>query len=260
MEEGFSRERGANDPPRRPHHGTVVAWLALFVALGGVASGLPGKNTVGRDDIRSGAVRSSEIHSQAVRSKEIRNATIKRADIAAAAIGEAQLLDGAVTPGKIGTVPAARVDTPQEGPACTSQVISSNASEVVQFSMEAFDTQALHEDPPPECAPVTQSRLTAPIRGVYVVSAGLSWSLDDDGRRQLEILQSDNGDTQMMAVDQVEASSTGATVQALSTIVGLDASDSVEARGTQNSGDSLTLGSGPNTYLSMAWLSPLTAP
>jgi hypothetical protein len=38
--------------PKRPSPGTVIATVALFVALGGVAAALPGRNSVNNGDIK----------------------------------------------------------------------------------------------------------------------------------------------------------------------------------------------------------------
>src|SRR5215212_5878484 len=60
---------------RRPRHTTIVAYLALFVALGGVsyaALKLP-KDSIGAKQIKARAVRSSEV----------KNASLKAIDFAA---------------------------------------------------------------------------------------------------------------------------------------------------------------------------------
>ena len=60
----MSRFRG-----RRPSHSTIAAYLALFIALGGVsyaAATLP-KNSVGPAQIERGAVRSPEVENESLR-------------------------------------------------------------------------------------------------------------------------------------------------------------------------------------------------
>jgi hypothetical protein len=59
---------------RRPHHSTVVAYLALFAALGGTgyaAFRLP-KNSVGAKQIRAGAVRSSKVKDRSLLKRDFR--------------------------------------------------------------------------------------------------------------------------------------------------------------------------------------------
>lgn len=68
---------------RRPSHTTIVAYLALFAALGGTsyaAINLP-RNSVGPKQIKKAAVRSPEIRNNTVTSRDIRNRTIRGRDI-----------------------------------------------------------------------------------------------------------------------------------------------------------------------------------
>lgn len=230
--EGGTRSGGTGPP----HHATVVAWLALFVALGGVASGLPGSNGVGPADIRDEAVRASEV----------KDGTIKEPDLA----------DAAVSPLKIGPTPAARVDTPAQAPGCAAQVIENAASEIVQFSVEAFDTQGLHAATPVDCAAGTQSRLTAPIDGIYLVNAEIGWPSDADGRRSLSLLKTDIGGTVAIGNDDRPPAAGVGTEQGASTMIDLGPGEFVEAQVSQTSGDDLTLGASLDTYLSMVWIGP----
>ena len=60
--------------PRRPRHATVVAYLALFVALGGTgyaAMKLP-KNSVGSKQIKSNAVRSGKVKNRSLLAKDFK--------------------------------------------------------------------------------------------------------------------------------------------------------------------------------------------
>jgi hypothetical protein len=242
---------------RRPSQATIVAWVALFVALGGVASGLPGQNTVNSRDIKPEAVRKSDINQQAVGTTQLRDGGIAETDIAPDAVGTSRLAPGAVTPAKVGTTPAARVYVPQQAAACSDQVIEHNSSEELQFSVELFDTQDLHADPASGCPAGTQSRLTAPIDGIYVVSAGVSWPSDNTAnRRRIEIRRTNDGGPQTMARDSRAAVTGENTTQEVSTILDLDAADSVEARVSQDSGSPLTLSGSLETYLSIAWVAP----
>ena len=55
----------------------VLALVALFVAIGGVAGALPGKNTVNSGDIQRNAVRSSDIKDDKVTGKDVNENTLK---------------------------------------------------------------------------------------------------------------------------------------------------------------------------------------
>jgi hypothetical protein len=89
---------------RRPSHATIVAYLALVLALGGTsyaAINLP-RNSVGPKQIKKQAVRSLEIRNNGVLSRDIRNRTIRGLDIRANTIGRRQIQIA-----KLGTVPQA---------------------------------------------------------------------------------------------------------------------------------------------------------
>lgn len=67
----------------RPSPATVIACLALFVALGGTgyaAIALP-KNSVGPKQLKTGAVRSKDIRNNTIRSVDIRNNNLTTRDI-----------------------------------------------------------------------------------------------------------------------------------------------------------------------------------
>jgi hypothetical protein len=69
---------------RRPSHATVVAYLALFVALGGgtTAVALSGTNTVQSDDLGPGAqVRAPDVADNAVGSRDVINESLTGRDI-----------------------------------------------------------------------------------------------------------------------------------------------------------------------------------
>ena len=53
---------------RRPRHATVVAYLALFVAMGGtaIAASTLGKNTVGPKQLKRNAVTTAKVKKQAI--------------------------------------------------------------------------------------------------------------------------------------------------------------------------------------------------
>jgi hypothetical protein len=76
---------------RRPSPGTVIAVVALFIALGATAGALPGINTVTSDDIVNNAVRARDIGSGQVRSTDLLDDGVRAADIRENAVGESEL-------------------------------------------------------------------------------------------------------------------------------------------------------------------------
>ena len=88
----------------RPSHATVIAYLALFVALGGsaYAVGNLGKNTVGTKQLKKNAVTTAKIKNGAVTGAKIESNAITTAKIADGAVSGAK-----VNVGSLGTVPNA---------------------------------------------------------------------------------------------------------------------------------------------------------
>ena len=66
----------------RPSHGTVVAYLALFVALGGTSYAVS-TGSIGSRAIKNNSVRSKDIRNNQVRSRDVRNRTLLSKDFKA---------------------------------------------------------------------------------------------------------------------------------------------------------------------------------
>jgi hypothetical protein len=87
----------------RPSHGTVVAYLALFVALGGTtyaASQLP-KDSVGTPQLKRHAVTRAKIQPHAVGSGVLADRAVGNANLKNGAVGSSNLKNGAVSGGKL---------------------------------------------------------------------------------------------------------------------------------------------------------------
>jgi hypothetical protein len=67
-------ESNGGGKPRRPSHATVVAYAALFVALGGTAIAA---SQIGSKDIKRDAVKSKQIDAAAVRKNEIKDNAVR---------------------------------------------------------------------------------------------------------------------------------------------------------------------------------------
>jgi len=65
----------------RPSHGTIVAYIALFVALGGTSYGLA-TGSIDSREIRNNTVRSKDIRNNAVRGRDVRTGTLRSSDVA----------------------------------------------------------------------------------------------------------------------------------------------------------------------------------
>ena len=90
---------------RMPSHGTIAAYAAMFIALGGTAYALERGSITSRElargavkssHIKTGKVKRSEIHARAVGPSEIRTDAVRSREIASDAVGESEIEDGAV--------------------------------------------------------------------------------------------------------------------------------------------------------------------
>jgi hypothetical protein len=83
--------------PKRPSFGTVIACLALFIALGGTATALSGRNTVSSDDIRAGNVRTSDLADGAVTTPKLDASAVTRSKLHANSVNGSKVGDGTLT-------------------------------------------------------------------------------------------------------------------------------------------------------------------
>lgn len=75
--------------PGRPSHATVVAYLALFIALGGsaYAVGNLGKNTVGPKQLKKSAVTTAKIKKEAVTAAKVKKGALTGTQINISTLG-----------------------------------------------------------------------------------------------------------------------------------------------------------------------------
>jgi hypothetical protein len=233
-------------------YANVIATIAMFVALG--TGGAVAANTVfstdivdgevKQPDIATGAVTGVKVRANAIHTGHVINNSLTGDDVGPNAVGQSELADGSVTPPKEGTKPGARAV--KSG----SQSVPSFTSTTLSFESESFDTGALHD------TTVDNSRLTTPIKGVYVITAGARWKDGPtDGDRILGVLVNGgccHGQTQTH-VESFGPSQTTAVV------VALFAGDYVEASVYHTSATSpLEVLAPDSTFLSMTWVGPST--
>src|SRR5689334_6660353 len=75
--------------PGRPSHATVVAYLALFVALGGgaMAASHLGKNSVGTKQLKMNAVVTAKVKNEAITGAKVKRGTLTGNQIDASTLG-----------------------------------------------------------------------------------------------------------------------------------------------------------------------------
>jgi hypothetical protein len=88
---------------QRLSYSNVIATMALFIALGGVAvaAGLP-KNSVGANQLKRGAVTAAKIRKQAVTSAKLATGAVTIGKLGPNSIGPNNIGNGAVTTPKLG--------------------------------------------------------------------------------------------------------------------------------------------------------------
>lgn len=87
---------------KRVSYSNVIATMALFIALGGVAvaAGLP-KNSVGTKQLKRGAVTAAKIRKQAVNSAKLAPKSVISGKLAENSVGPGNIGNGAVTTAKL---------------------------------------------------------------------------------------------------------------------------------------------------------------
>lgn len=201
-------------------YSNVLATVAIFVALGGssyAVSQINGKN-----------IKNRSIAGKKLKKRTVTGTEIKR---------------GVITPSKFGRLPAARAFH------SASQSIAASNDTILAFNSERFDTAALHG------TTTDNSRLTAPISGIYYITAHVAWASNDSGLREVSLKK--NGAT-VIARSQVPAVTSAGTRQELSTLYRLLAGDFVEVEVYQESGGALNVSSDPQwtPEFTMAWVAP----
>ena len=84
---------------RRPRHATVVAYLALFVAMGGtaIAASTLGKNTVGPKQLKKNAVTTAKVKKEAITGAKVKKGTLSGTQINVSTLGTVPSSDTAGT-------------------------------------------------------------------------------------------------------------------------------------------------------------------
>lgn len=231
----------------RLNYANVMATLAVFVALGGgayAASQLP-SNSVGTKQIKKQAVKRKSIAKDAINSSRIAEGEVKTSDLAAQAVDSSRIAVGAVGTEQLSSaIPAARLTR------STTQVIPSGTDTPLAFDVEVYDAAGMHTGSP------DNSRLTAPVDGIYVVTAQVRWS-PGTAVRVARLIK--NGSELIAEELTPSAASFGGPLdQSPATQAVLRAGDFVQLVLRQNSGSNATVFKDQDLTpeLSMTWLAP----
>jgi hypothetical protein len=226
----------------RSHVGrNLVGYIALFIALSGTA--YAAKPLINGEDVQNESLTGDDVLNDSLKGADVDESTLSGVSPSGAAGGglagsypNPSIASGAVgTANFSGTIPAARV-----AGGFPAQTIPANTHTVLTLPTEDYDTADLHS------TSTNTSRLTAPVTGIYRISAVVEWSPNPNGERALRVLR--NGVTQNSVNEFAPVEG-----QALSTEFKLAAGDRVELAVQQNSGsDALVF----TQSATMSWVAP----
>jgi hypothetical protein len=202
---------------------------------------LSGSNTVFTDDIVNNAVWSKDVRDDA-----LTGGGLAAADLRPNSVGGSEVRNGSLGTVEQGTVPAARATS------TAIQVTQDEVETTISLNSEVFDTANIHQNA------TNNSRLTAPVSGIYQINARVKWSFDGGGAyRRLSIRRNgDGGD--YIAEDNRTRTIDEDLRQNLSTLATLDAGEYIELRVRQDTGTTLPIlpAAGIAPELSMYWVGP----
>jgi hypothetical protein len=215
-----------------------VAYLALFVALGGTA--FAARPLITGADVQNGSLTDADI---AAANKD---GAAETPSLRTLGSGARQAMHGNA---KLGTshfshtIPAVHVVGAQQS------IPSGGRPTVLDFGGELYDTAALHK------STTDTSRLRAPVAGVYRISANVSWPLSNPtGYRDIRLIAIHPGEpATLIAIDRRSGFTQSSATETASTEYKLAAGDSVEVEAGQNSGGALPVSKRSYT---MSWVAP----
>ena len=205
-----------------------------------------GANSVTGDNVFQSSLSGADIGSNSLFSSDIATDAVGSSEVAPSAVGSSEVANGSLGTAEFASsIPSARVTR------SFNQGIPNDDEVVLNFNSERYDTAGMHSNS------ANLSRLTAPVDGIYLVTAQVQWDVNGFGQRTLGLER--NGvvalarDRRVPGTDPVDAPAV-----TLTTVARLEAGDFVEAEVFQNSGGNLSvLRIGEESpEFTMTWLAP----
>jgi hypothetical protein len=230
----------------------VLGLVAIFMALGGTAYAThpDGANTISSGDIIDGQVQNPDLGPSSVTTDKVASSTLTGSDVATGGLFGSDLATDTVTSSDIATgaistnefsssIPAARVTH------ASGQVVPNATAATLSFDSERYDTAAMHS------TSSNTSRLTAPVTGIYEVTANVRWSGAQFTAGASTVTLRKNG-SGLVAWEE----DAGNDANLITTTARLAAGDYLEVVVSQTSGSSKTIGSLAeySPEFSMTWL------
>lgn len=252
--------------------GNTFGIIALIIAITGSAyAATLARNSVGSAQIRNGTVKNVDLAGNSVTSAKIFADAITGGDVNELTLGKVPLAtsadtattaDSATTAGSATTASTADVANSVADGAITRDKLPTAiaARAVVVTALPVPDATAYYPafdytdfDSGDLWSIADPARLTAPISGVYQISATTGWAANVTGSRTMRVLHNHAG-----RVGSVKNPGSSDTIfQSLSTIHYLDAGDYIEIQLLQDSGgalDTMARFDSDGTTLAMHWV------
>jgi len=225
-------------------YANVVSTLCLFLLLGGgaYAANRLAKNSVGSRELKPRAVGPAHLKNRAVTFRTLHPNARRRLRGARGPEGIPGAPGQQGPPGDPAAIGLGVVGTANLAPAIPAVRVThslsvgiegGSLSKPLSFDEERYDTADMHD-------PAANSRLTAPVAGVYLITGNIEWSSEGEvettGTRTVVIVRNDKT---VIAQERVDASdfdgthespSPQNTVQALATQAFLAQGDHVDVR------------------------------
>lgn len=229
----------------RPSPAMLVALIALFMSLGGTATAA--KVLIDGKNIRNGTIAASKLTKKARHQLTAHARTAGRARLAESAdsadsltdeaSGDTLLASSTPTPGELLPLDADGHFSPSASPNIAARIYSSTDEAVpiggvkmLTFDRVSFDTAHLFDQ-------AHATRLKAPVNGVYLINANISWQISSAWGLNRAVYVYVNG--YAISVDQRPPATE--TRQVVTTLYRLKAGDEVEVGVAQDEAGSLNV-------------------